>query len=107
VLERFLKWKGYDVVTAPDGPTALALVRKERPHLMLLDVDMPEMSGLEVLKLLRDVDKEIGVIMVTGNTDPDTAEWTLKRGASDYIVKPLNFQYLETTVMTKLLLLTR
>jgi DNA-binding response OmpR family regulator len=106
VLARFLKGKGYDVVTASNGREAMELVKKERPHLMLLDIRMPEMDGFEVLRRLREVDQEIAVIMITANTDLEEAKKTMEMGACDYVVKPFHLDYLETTVMAKLLLVT-
>ncbi len=106
VLSRFLKGKGYDVVTAADGREALERVKKERPHLMLLDVRMPEMDGFEVLRRVHGIDQEIAVMMITANTDLEQARKTMEMGACDYIVKPFHLDYLETTVMAKLLMVT-
>jgi DNA-binding response OmpR family regulator len=106
VLARFLKGKGYDVVTAANGKEALERVKRERPHLMLLDIRMPEMDGFEVLKRVHDVDREIAIMMITANTDLQEARKTMEMGACDYIVKPFHLDYLETTVMAKLLMVT-
>jgi DNA-binding response OmpR family regulator len=106
VLSRFLKGKGYDVVTAVNGKEALDRIKKERPHLMLLDIRMPEMDGFEVLRRVHEVDREIAVMMITANTDIDEARKTMEMGACDYIVKPFHLDYLETTVMAKLLMVT-
>lgn len=106
VLARFFKRKGYSVSTAKNGKEALEMVKKERPHLMLLDIRMPEMDGFEVLRRLRDVDREVAVMMITANTDLGEAQKTIEMGACDYIVKPFHLDYLETTVMAKLLLVT-
>jgi CheY-like chemotaxis protein len=106
VLARFLKGKGYDVVTAANGKEALERVKRERPHLMLLDIRMPEMDGFEVLRRVHDIDREIAVMMITANMDVDQARQTIEMGACDYIVKPFHLDYLETTVMAKLLLVT-
>jgi DNA-binding response OmpR family regulator len=69
MLQRFLSSKGYEVVTAADGREALAMVKKTRPHLILLDIDMPVMNGLEVLKNIRAIDKEVAVMMIPANDD--------------------------------------
>jgi DNA-binding response OmpR family regulator len=106
VLSRFLKSKGYDVVTAANGTEALDRVKKERPHLMLLDIRMPEMDGFEVLERVHQIDREIAVMMITANSDLEQARKTMEMGACDYIIKPFHLDYLETTVMTKLLLVT-
>jgi DNA-binding response OmpR family regulator len=104
VLARFLKSKGYEAVTAANGKEALEAVKRERPHLMLLDIRMPEMDGFEVLRRLREVDKEIAVMVITANTDLEEARRIMEMGASDYIVKPFHLDYLETSVITKLLM---
>jgi DNA-binding response OmpR family regulator len=106
VLQRFLERKGYEVRTASNGEEALSMIKKERPHIMLLDINMPVMSGMEVLKVLPEVDKELAVMMLTGNGDETLAREAMERGAVDYIPKPMNLNYLETTLMAKIVLMT-
>lgn len=106
VLHRFLERKGYEVRTASNGEEALSMIKKERPHIMLLDINMPVMGGMEVLKVLREVDKELAVMMLTGNGDETLAREAMQRGAVDYIPKPMNLNYLETTLMAKIVLMT-
>ncbi|MBI4052238.1 MAG: response regulator [Elusimicrobia bacterium] len=106
VLARFLTRKGFSVFTAGDGPEALDLIKKERPHLMLLDVRMPGMDGMQVLRSARELDKEIGILVATAVSDVDLAKQMMSLGAFDYILKPFDLSYLETTVMAKLFLMT-
>jgi len=101
LLQEFLTSKGYEVVTASDGEEALRKVKEERPHLVLLDVRMPGMNGLDVLRKVRHFDQEVGVIMVTAVNEEDTGREALKLGAFDYIVKPLNLEYLERSLWYK------
>ena len=101
LLQEFLTVKGYEVVTASNGEEALRKVKEERPHLILLDVRMPGMNGLDVLRKVREFDQEVGVIMVTAVNEEDTGREALKLGAFDYIVKPLNFEYLERSLWYK------
>ena len=101
LLQEFLTGKGYEVVTASNGEEALRKVKEERPHLILLDVRMPGMNGLDVLRKVREFDQEVGVIMVTAVNEEDTGREALKLGAFDYIVKPLNFEYLERSLWYK------
>ncbi len=103
VLEKFLSLKGYEVFSATDGPTAISKVKEVRPHIVLLDIRMPEMGGMEVLQEIKKVDPNIGVIMVTGVTDNEEAQKTLEMGAYDYITKPVDFNYLETVLMVKII----
>lgn len=106
VLSRFLKSKGYEVVTAVNGVEALEKVKKERPHLILLDIRMPELDGFGVLKAVHAIDREVAVMMITANSDIEEARKTMEMGACDYIIKPFHLDYLETTVITKLLMVT-
>jgi DNA-binding response OmpR family regulator len=101
LLTEFLTGKGYDVVTASNGEEALQRVKEDRPHLILLDVRMPGMSGLEVLRRVREIDQEVGVIMVTAVNEEETGRTALALGAFDYIVKPLDFAYLEKSLWYK------
>jgi DNA-binding response OmpR family regulator len=68
---------------------------------MLLDVRMPGMNGMEVLRRVREFDQEVGIIMVTAVNEEETGREALKLGAFDYIVKPLNFEYLERSLWYK------
>ena len=101
LLQEFLTGKGYEIVTASNGEEALRKVKEERPHLVLLDVRMPDMNGLDVLRKVRQFDHEVGVIMVTAVNEEDTGRQALKLGAFDYIVKPLNLEYLERSLWYK------
>jgi DNA-binding response OmpR family regulator len=101
LLQEFLASKGYEVVTAANGEEALQRVKEDRPHLILLDVRMPGMSGLEVLRQVRRIDQEVGVIMVTAVHEEETGRQALALGAFDYVVKPLDLTYLERSLWYK------
>lgn len=105
ILTRFLEGKGYQVMTASNGQEALDALPGFKPHLLLLDIDMPVLSGLQVLRRLRELPKPPGVIMISGNDDVEIARECMKEGACDYIAKPLNFEYLELSVWAKILTL--
>ncbi|MBW1942683.1 MAG: response regulator [Deltaproteobacteria bacterium] len=100
-LKEFLILKNYKVQTARDGKTALKEVKTFKPHIVLLDMNMPGMDGVEVLKEIRKIDTSIGVIMVTVVSDHERAKSTLELGAFDYITKPVDLNYLETVVLVK------
>jgi diguanylate cyclase (GGDEF)-like protein len=91
-LARRLTQQGYEVETAGDGPHALARVPNGRYELVLLDYMMPGMSGLEVLRRLRQTysQSELPVIMVTGIDESQTVVEALRLGANDYVVKPVD-----------------
>ena len=102
LLHAFLADKGLEVLTASDGEEALRQVKEHRPHLILLDVRMPKLNGLEVLKRVREIDHEVGVIMVTAVNEEETGREALKLGAFDYITKPLDLPYLERSLWLKI-----
>ena len=89
-LIRYNLGRAYDVVEAGSGEEALSLARREKPRLILLDVSMPDMDGLEVLRALRELDPEISVIMLTGDARMEVAHSALQCGARSYITKPFS-----------------
>ena len=89
-LEQNLRKQGYDVLTAGSGEDALKIVREEQPELVLLDIQLPGISGLEVLEKIKDFDEDIIVIMVTAHGGLETAVNAMRMGAYDYINKPFN-----------------
>jgi DNA-binding response OmpR family regulator len=78
------------VLEAADGRTALRLLKSERPRLILLDVAMPGMDGIEVLKRVRAFDPKVIVVMLTGLCDIEVAKEALDNGARAYITKPFD-----------------
>ncbi|HEY2932275.1 MAG TPA: response regulator [Acidobacteriota bacterium] len=106
-LKNFLEKKNYQVVTASNGVEALEKVQQESPHIILMDVYMPQMGGLEALKKIKQINKEIGVIMVTAMEDEKLGSTALNLGAFDYIVKPLDLNRLQNLVWTKLQMLEK
>ena len=106
LLREFLTVKGYEVIAASNGEEALRKVKEDRPHLILLDVRMPKMNGPEVLKQVREIDHEVGVIMVTAVNEEETGRQALKLGAFDYITKPLDLKYLERSLWYKITTMT-
>jgi len=106
MLKKFLVKKGYEVYTANNGEDALSIIKKERPHIVLLDIKMPRMDGIECLQRIREIDKEVGVIMITAVKEEEIGKKAMKLGAFDYITKPLSFDYLQNCLMVKLLSMT-
>jgi DNA-binding NtrC family response regulator len=92
----------YDIATAPDGAAGLAAVKARRPDVVLLDINMPGMSGLEVLGVIRRLDDRIPVIVITGNGSGADAEAALRGGAFAYLPKPFHITYLEHLVAAAL-----
>jgi len=98
VLTEYFATEGYDVQAAGSGVEALAAVRGGRADLVLLDVRMPGLDGVQVLRRIRELDRRVPVIMVTANEDVGLAKETLKLGAFDYVAKPFDFDYLDRAV---------
>jgi DNA-binding response OmpR family regulator len=93
----YFESQGFGVEAAPDGEAALAALGRLRPDLVLLDVRMPGIDGVEVLRRIRRADPDVPV-MVTANEDVALAKEMLKLGAFDYVAKPFDFSYLDRGV---------
>lgn len=102
LLREFLEGRGYTVLTASNGAEALTIVEKERPQLILLDLLMPGMNGLEVLQRIGKIHSRARIVMLTAVGDVEVAERALRRGAFDYITKPVDLRYLELAILTAL-----
>jgi two-component system, NtrC family, response regulator AtoC len=89
-LEQNLKKQGYEVFTAGSGEDALRIAREELPDLMLLDIQLPGINGLQVLEKIKEMEEEIIVIMVTALGVLETAVKAMRSGAYDYLNKPFN-----------------
>lgn len=89
-LEQNLKKQGYEVLTAGSGEDALRIIREDPPELVLLDIQLPGISGLEVLEKIKEMDEDIIVIMVTAHGGLETAVTAMRIGAYDYLNKPFN-----------------
>ena len=93
VRESLLHWfeeDGYDVEAAEDGETALKMFDKNKYDLLLVDMKMPGISGLELLKKVKEIDKETIVILITAFASVPSAITALKDGAYDYVTKPVD-----------------
>ncbi len=92
----------YSVTTAGQGSEALKLFHEERPDLILLDIGLPDMNGIDVLKSMKDKDPDAMVVMVTAVDEVKTIVEAVKLGAFDYLVKPIDAQELVLTVQNAL-----
>ncbi len=103
-LSRFLEEEGYRVLQARDGKEALASIDDEPVDLVLLDVMMPGLSGLEVLERLRrnHADDDLPVIMATASSGSDQIVKAFELGANDYVTKPLDFPVVGARLQTRL-----
>lgn len=103
LLQDYLKSRGYTVEAAADGLSTLEAVRRDPPDLLLLDLMMPGMNGMEVLRKLPLSAKGMTVIVVTAVTEEDVGRAALRAGAMDYITKPIDLAYLEQAVAAALM----
>jgi DNA-binding NtrC family response regulator len=92
----------FDIDSAANGEDGLAAMRRQRPDLVLLDINMPGISGLDVLKDIKRLDQRLPVIMVTANTEIAAAEEALKSGAFAYLPKPFQLAYADHLVAAAL-----
>ena len=98
VLSEYFSGQGYTVATAGNGEEAVRTLAEFQPSVVLLDVRMPGIDGVEALRRIRVADPSVSVIMVTANEDVELARETLKLGAFDYVAKPFDFNYLDQAV---------
>ena len=89
-LEMVLRYEKYVVASAPDGDRALAAIEKDPPDAVLLDVKMPGRDGLEILEEIRRRRPGLPVIMISGHADRTTGWSAAKKGAFDFLDKPLD-----------------
>ncbi len=94
VVERLARPLGYHVTHVSNGPEALTLMNELRPNLAMIDLQMPELNGIEVLKAIRATGEECETVLMTGNPSVDTAIAAVKAGALDYLSKPFDFDRL-------------
>jgi CheY-like chemotaxis protein len=104
VLAEYLDDRGFDVMEAQDGEEALLRVPDFHPHIVLMDVMMAGMGGVEALRRIKATAPETCVIMVTAVEDIDSARGALALGASDYVTKPFSFQYLDSVLEVHMLM---
>jgi signal transduction histidine kinase len=98
VLEIALMDMGHEVLLAPDGKKALELFDKHHPAIVITDIKMPVMGGIDLLKQVKRRSPDTPVIMITGHGDMDLTIASLKFGAADFITKPVNVDILELAV---------
>ncbi len=94
ILEMSLSIEGYEVMTAQNGLEGIAVFEEKRPRVVLTDIKLPGIDGIEVLKRIKAMDDEAEVIVVTGHGDMDSAIAAIRHGASDFITKPVRDEIL-------------
>ncbi len=89
---------GYKVLAAENGKEGLRLFREERPPIVITDIKMPDIDGVDLLRMIKEEDPDTEVVMITGHGDMDVAIQSFKSEASDFITKPINVDNLETSL---------
>ena len=95
VVGRFARRAGFDVVACSGGRDAVAQMEARRADLVMVDLRMPDVGGLDVLRALREIDPQCQTVLMTGYATVDTAVEAIKLGARDYLSKPLDFGRLD------------
>ena len=98
ILKKILEEENYTVFTAISGARALNFLKKESIDLILLDVKMPRMGGIEFLQKVRQSDKSVAVIILTAHATLGTAREAMELGAYDYITKPFDARFVISMV---------
>jgi len=97
-LKEILEYEKFEVDEAEDGPTGIALAEKGKYDIVLCDIKMPKMDGIEVLENLEKKSIDVPVVMISGHANIETAVETLKKGAYDFIQKPLDLNRILVTI---------
>ena len=101
LLKRILESEGYEVILAADGNSALTMLEKREPDLVILDINMPGLNGFQVLERIRQ-HSNVPVIMLTGIGEATALGNALSLGADDFVKKPFNVRELLARIKTKL-----
>ena len=98
VLDILFRGNGYDVLLADNGRRGLELYRQEHPDVITLDLNMPGLDGIAVLKEIRKVDQKQPVIVMTGDTNPESERQVRALGVSEFIIKGASLEVLTDAI---------
>ena len=96
LFSKILSEEGYQVLVSLTGEDGISTIKKKKPHLVILDLKLPGMSGIETLREIRKFDKDLLVIVLTAYETAKTAVEAMKLGAFDYLSKPVNIEKIKT-----------
>ena len=97
-LKEILEYEGHEIALAENGLVAIEMVKAKPYDLIFCDIKMPEMDGIEVLDKIQEINSEIPVVMISGHGNIDTAVESIKKGAYDFIEKPLDLNRILITL---------
>lgn len=100
LMEWKLKKLGYLVETAHTAESGMKIFKEWKPELILLDVNLPDKNGLDVLKEIKAEDKKVPVVVVTAYKDAEKVIEAFRQGAKDCLLKPFDFEYLKKLILT-------
>jgi len=99
IMKLQLEDMGHKVIAeAENGNEAVELYFKHSPDLITMDMQMPDMNGLEAVKTIKKVDKKVKIIMITAHGQKDLVMGSIKQGVSDYVLKPITTEKLEASI---------
>jgi len=98
-LGGFFKYRGYKVLSATNGKDAIAIIKKENPEILLLDIKMAGIDGLEVLKKAKKENADVKAVMITALDGEETKSQAKELGADEYITKPFSYDVLEKLII--------
>ena len=102
LLRSFLEEMDHDVIVSHNGTDALEKVSSQKPDIMLLDLVMRGIDGMEVLRRVRLFDKRIGIIMVSAVMNEQICQEALEKGADEFITKPVDYDHLNECILVDL-----
>ena len=97
-MKDILTFEGHEVLVAENGLEGLVTLKSEKPEIVFCDIKMPKMEGIEVLERIKEFSRETPVIMISGHGTIDTAIEAIKKGAYDFIEKPLDLNRILITI---------
>ncbi|MFH1824466.1 MAG: response regulator [Candidatus Firestonebacteria bacterium] len=100
VLGVFLQREGYKTEIANSGNLAIEMFKKNIPTLVFLDIRLPDIYGIDVLKVLKEMNAKVPIIMITAYRDAEVVVQSFRLGACDCIFKPFDFNYIKTVMMS-------
>jgi DNA-binding response OmpR family regulator len=98
MVELQMRADGYEVYTSNDGREAVELLKEHEPDLVISDIMMPFMSGLELLELIKSEKKKIPVILISALDDVEVIQTAIGMGADDFVIKPVNMDELSLRI---------
>jgi len=101
ILKVFLESEGYNVSLLEKGENVIKTIASEIFSLVLLDIRLPDVDGIELLKKIQKIDAELPIMMITGYKDAEKVIEAFREGARDCILKPFNFEYMKTKIVSE------